>query len=89
MNSVKPGNSTSKAEVARISAARFWLRLGGEELLVSYSDFPWFRAASPEALKDVQWPAPGHLRWPALDIDLAADSIRRPQDFPLVSKLGS
>jgi hypothetical protein len=29
---------------------------------------------------------PHHLYWPDLDIDLAVESIRHPEQFPLVSR---
>jgi hypothetical protein len=31
-------------------------------------------------------PSPHHLRWPDLDVDLAVESIRNPEKFPLVSR---
>jgi hypothetical protein len=31
-------------------------------------------------------PSPHHLRWPDLDVDLAVESIRDPEKFPLVSR---
>src|SRR3546814_7518272 len=34
-------------------------------------------------------PSPQHLYWPDLDIDLAVDSIRHPERFPLVSRIES
>jgi len=34
----------------------------------------------------VEWPNPNHLYWPDLDVDLATDSIRHPESFPLISK---
>jgi len=38
-------------------------------------------------LSNVQEPHAGHLYRPDLDIDLAVDSIRNPERFPLVSRL--
>jgi hypothetical protein len=31
-------------------------------------------------------PSPNHLYWPGLDVDLAVESIRHPEHFPLVSQ---
>jgi hypothetical protein len=64
----------------------FWLLLGDEELFVPFSSFPWFRDASIGKLTEVELPSPHHLYWPALDVDLAVDSIRHPEQFPLVSR---
>jgi hypothetical protein len=60
--------------------------LGRREVFLSFDLFPWFREASIGALCNVQRPRPGHLWWPDLDIDLAAESIEHPERFPLVSR---
>ena len=61
--------------------------LGGEELLLPFVDFPWFKRVTFDQLTDVEWPCPNHLYWPQLDVDLAVESIRDPQAFPLLSKI--
>ena len=81
-----PGTSTLAAEVTRVSRHGFWLLLNGEELLLPFADFPWFRQATIEQLSDVSWPSPDHLYWPQLDVDLSLASIRDPGAFPLVAK---
>ena len=81
-----PGTVTSVAEVTHVSKHGFWLFLNGEELLVPFEQFPWFKKATIEQLSNVQWPAPNHLYWPQLDADLSVESIREPSAFPLVSK---
>ena len=45
-----------------------------------------FRRATIDELLHVELPAPGHLYWPELDIDLAVESMRHPDSFPLVAK---
>jgi hypothetical protein len=37
----------------------------------------------------VKRPAPHHLYWPDLDVDLAVESIEHPERFPLVSRAPS
>jgi len=81
-----PGTVISAPEVTHVSKHGFWLLLGDEELLLPFEQFPWFRRATIEQISHVEWPAPEHLYWPELDIDLALESIRRPEDFPLVSR---
>ena len=81
-----PGTVTSVAEVTHVSKHGFWLFLNGEELLVPFEQFPWFKKATIEQLSDVQWPTPNHLYWPQLDADLSVESIRDPSAFPLMSK---
>lgn len=80
------GITTSVAEVTNVSKHGFWLLLGDEELLLPFDQFPWFKQATVEQLTTVEWPSPDHLYWPQLDVDLSVSSIRRPQDFPLVSQ---
>jgi hypothetical protein len=81
-----PGIATLEAEVTNISVHCFWLLLGNEELAVPFANFPWFRNATIEEITNVQRPSVDHLYWPALDIDLSVQSIRSPDQFPLVSR---
>ena len=80
-----PGANTSEAEVTHISKNGFWLLLDDEELLLPFSEFPWFRRATIEQLTTIEWPSADHLYWPMLDVDLSVESIRCPDKFPLVS----
>lgn len=88
MNSALLGHDTSAVEVSNVSKHGFWLLLDTEELFVPFEHFPWFRAASIGKIANVEWPSPNHLYWPDLDIDLAVESIRSPDSFPLVSGVG-
>lgn len=81
-----PGTATSAIEVTHVSKHGFWLLLGGEELLVPFAEFPWFKSATIEQLSAVEWPSESHLYWPQIDVDLSVESIRDPAAFPLVSK---
>lgn len=81
-----PGTSTSAVEVTHISKNGFWLLLDEEELMLPFANFPWFKRASVEQICDVERPSPNHLYWPKLDIDLSIESIRHPENFPLVSR---
>ena len=87
MKSASRGKSTSKAEVANVSEHGFWLLLEGRELFVAFEDFPWFRDVTLNELFHVELAGPGHLHWPALDADLAVESIEHPERFPLVSRV--
>jgi hypothetical protein len=80
------GTATSAAEVTNISKHGFWLLLGDEELLLPFEHFPWFKSATVEQICNVERPSPNHLYWPSLDVDLAVESIRQPEAFPLISK---
>jgi hypothetical protein len=88
MQSAPLGKHTSAVEVSNVSRNGFWLLLGDEELFVPFAEFPWFRSATIEQICDVTLPSTRHLYWPKLDVDLAVESIREPQKFPLVSRAG-
>ena len=81
-----PGTITSAVEVTNVSTHGFWVVLQGEELLLPFVDFPWFKQATIEQITAVEWPTPNHLYWPLLDVDLSVESIRDPQAFPRISK---
>lgn len=82
-----PGTVTLAAEVTNVSPHCFWLLVGDEELVVPFSEFPWFKKATIAQLTDLERPSEDHLYWPQLDVDLSVASIRSPEDFPLVSKI--
>lgn len=86
MSSATLGSGISAPEVTGVSASGFWLRVDGTTWFVDFGAFPWFRGAGSSQLRNVERPAPHHLRWPDLDVDLALESIRNPAAFPLVSQ---
>ncbi len=86
MKSAMLGKSTSCAEVTNISRHGFWLLVADEELFVSFKEFPWFKDTPVSEILNVEWPQPHHLYWPSLDVDIAVESIRHPEKFPLISK---
>jgi hypothetical protein len=80
-----PGVVISGVEVTNISGHALWVLLDGEELVVPFAQFPWFKGATVEQISDVQRPSENHLYWPRLDVDLSVESLRNPDAFPLVS----
>jgi len=89
MKSAALGLSTFPVEVTNISRHGFWLLLKDEELFLPFSDFPWFQDAAVRKILNVELLSPNHLYWPELDVDLAVESIRHPERFPLVSKINT
>ena len=83
------GTTTSAPEVTHVSRHGLWLLLKDEELFLPFEHFPWFRQATIDQLTQVAWPAPDHLYWPQLDVDLSVESIRNPAAFPLLSSKGT
>jgi hypothetical protein len=88
MQSPPPGNHTSAVAVSNVSRNGSWLMHDDEELFVPLGEIPWCRDATIEQVCEAKWPSPRHRYWPKLDVDLAVDSIREPQKFPLVSPAG-
>ena len=85
MRSAQRGRSTSAVEVTNVSGNGFWLLLDGDELFVQFKQFPWFQEAAIGQLLNVERPSPHHLHWPDLDVDLAVESLKHPERYPLVS----
>ncbi len=89
MTSATLGANISQVEVTNISQHGFWLLLDDEELFLPFAEFPWFRDVTVGNILHVEHPSSDHLYWPELDIDLAVESIRHPEKFPLVSRIGA
>jgi hypothetical protein len=89
MKSAALGNSTSAPEVTNVSQHGLWLLVGHEELFLPFEQFPWFQDAPIRQVLHVEQPSAQHLYWPELDIDIAVESIRHPEQFPLVSRVAS
>ena len=89
MKSASPGRRTSLVEVTNVSPHGFWLFIGDQEQFVSFAVFPWFKDASICQIANVELPSPHHLHWPDLDVDLAVESLTRPERYPLVSRAPS
>jgi len=89
MTSEGPGKHTSAAELTNVSAHGMWLLVDAREVFLAFEAFPWLRDASIAQLARIERPAPDHLRWPDLDVDLSIDSIDHPERYPLVSGVGA
>lgn len=86
MKSVKRGKTTSDVEVQGISKFGVWLYLKGQEYLLTYDKYPWFKEAKVSEVMNVRLINDDHLEWPDLDIDLEVDSLKSPDKYPLRSK---
>ncbi len=83
MRSSTHGTSTSNVEVLNISPHGIWLWVKGKEFFLSYEDFPWFKNASLASIYRVKLIHGRSLRWEALDVDLALDSLEHADRYPL------
>lgn len=89
MRSAALGRRTLAVEVTNISPHGFWMLIDSRELFASFRDFPWFATATVQEIADVRRPSPHHLQWPALDVDLAVESLDHPDRYPKVSRVRS
>jgi hypothetical protein len=55
-------------------------------LYLPFKEFPRFEKAIVSSILKMELYGTGHLCWPELDIDLTIQSIRHPDNYPLVSK---
>ncbi len=85
MKSAARGKTTLGVEITNVSKHGFWLLVGSEELFAAFESFPWFKEAPVGHILNVEMPSAHHLHWPDLDVDLAVESLRNPDAFPLVS----
>lgn len=74
-------------EVTNISKYGYWILIHDREMFLPFEQFPWFKDAAVGAIPNVTLAGPDHLYWPDLDIDLSVESIDRPEQFHLVSKI--
>ena len=86
MTSATRGRRTFPVEVTNVTPRGFWLLVDDGELFMAFAEFPWFREGSIAAIFNVERATPHHLYWPALDIDLAVESIEHPERYPLIAR---
>lgn len=83
-NGQNTSNSEMKAEVTNISLFGIWILVNGEEFFMSYKEYPFFENAPIKAVAMLEVDSFGNLHWPELDVDIEIDSLRNPEDYPLI-----
>mgnify|MGYP001604272434 CR=1 FL=1 len=86
MRSSVLGIITSKTEVQDISRHGIWLYARGQEFLLPFKEYPWFKDAKVSAVYNVKLLHRSHLYWPDLDVDLDIESLEQPEKYPLLAK---
>jgi hypothetical protein len=86
MKSATLGTNTSLAEVTNVDTHGIWVLVRDKEHFLAHEDFPWFKKAKVEDILNVELLHGVHLHWPALDVDLALDSLENPGKYPLVAE---
>jgi len=80
------GKNISEVEITNISTHGIWLYTHGEELFLSYEDFPWFKDMPVAKIINIEEQSVNHFYWPDLDVDLTKEMIEHPDKFPLKTK---
>lgn len=74
----------NKAEVTNISPFGIWILVNGEEFFMGYKEYPFFENAPIKAIAILEMDRNGNLHWPELDVDIETDSLRNPEEYPLI-----
>ena len=74
-----PGTTILEAEATNAPGHCVWMLIDGEELVLPYSEFPWFKVATIQQIPNVLRPTADHLYWPEPDVDSPVESIRHPE----------
>ncbi len=83
-NGQNTSNSNGSAEVTNISPFGIWILVNGSEYFMSYKEYPFFENATIKALAILEVDSQGNLHWPELDVDIEADTLNNPEDYPLI-----
>lgn len=58
----------------------------GQDFFLSYNRIPWMRNASIADALYVTMSGRNAIEWPNLDVDLEIESLKHPEQYPLVMK---
>jgi hypothetical protein len=58
----------------------------GNTYFLPYSTNPWFENAKVSDVFNIEPVGKSGIRWDALDVDLAIESIIHPEKYPLIAK---
>ena len=86
MKSCTLGKNILRAEIQDISRHGIWLYAKGQEFLLPFADYPWFKEAKVSAVYNVKLLHSSHLYWPDLDVDLDIESLEHPEKYPLKAR---
>jgi ribosomal protein S1 len=84
-NSTKSGSNTS-VKVHAIVSNGITVEVFGNTYFLPYNSNPWFEKAKVSDVFNVEMLGNEGIRWEALDVDLAIDSLTHPEKYPLIAK---
>lgn len=82
MNSKLVSGNISEVEVTHISTGGIWVLIDDKEYFLPFEQFPVFRDATVATIHNVRLAKSGHLHWPALDLEVALESLGKPETVP-------
>ena len=77
-------SSKNTAEVTNISPFGIWILVNGDEFFMSYKEYPFFENAPLKAIAILEIDSLGNLHWPELDVDIEAETLYNPEEYPLI-----
>ena len=80
------GTNTSVKVYAIISNG-IMIEAFGNDYFLSYNSNPWFENAKINDVFNVEPVGNIGVRWDALDVDLAIESLKHPEKYPLIAKI--
>jgi len=81
----KDGQNTS-VKVHAIVANGITIEVLGSTYFLPYNSNPWFKNAKVSDVFNVEMLGNMGIRWENLDVDLAIDSLKYPERYPLIAK---
>ena len=85
VNSSQNSYNTS-VNVLMINSQGILLNVMGNDYFVSYNRLPWMKDASIRSVLNVKMAGVNAIEWPDLDVDLEINSLKHPEQYPLVMK---
>jgi len=84
-NSKINGTNTS-VKVHAIVSNGIMIEAYGKEYFLPYNSNPWFENAKIYDVFNIEPVGRTGVRWDALDVDLAIESLIHPEKYPLIAK---
>jgi hypothetical protein len=76
----------TSVDVRVITSEGIIISVSGSDYYLSYDRLPWFKNARVSDIFDVKMLGDDGIRWDALDVNLEIESLKHPEQYPLVMK---
>jgi hypothetical protein len=82
----KQSTGHTSVDVRLITSDGIIVSVLGRDYYLSYDRLPWFKNAKVSDIFKVEMYGDDGIRWDALDVDLEIESLKHPEQYPLVMK---